>query len=52
VRQEGSGDEATLVLITHTSTEGRHQATFTDLAALDAVKEVRSTIHVEGAPER
>ena len=52
VRQEGSGDEATLVLITHTSTEGQHQATFADLAALDAVKDVRSTIHVEGAPER
>ena len=52
VRQEGSGDEATLVLITHTSTEGRHQATFADLAGLDAVKDVRSTIRVEGAPER
>jgi homoserine dehydrogenase len=52
VRQEGSGDEATLVLITHTSTEGRHQATFAGLAGLDAVKEIRSTIHVEGAPER
>jgi homoserine dehydrogenase len=52
VRQEGSGDEATLVLITHTSTEGRHQATFRDLDGLDAVKEVRSTIRVEGAYER
>ena len=52
VRQEGSGDEATLVLITHTSTEGRHQATFRDLAGLDAVKDVRSTIRVEGAYER
>ena len=52
VRQEGSGDEATLVLITHTSTEGQHQATFRDLAGLDVVKDVRSTIRVEGAPER
>jgi homoserine dehydrogenase len=52
VRQEGSGDEATLVLITHTSTEGRHRATFRDLEDLDVVKSVRSTIHVEGAPER
>ncbi|MFN2589133.1 MAG: homoserine dehydrogenase [Actinomycetota bacterium] len=52
VRQEGSGDEATLVLITHTSTEGRHQATFRDLARLDSVKDVRSTIRVEGAYER
>lgn len=52
VRQEGSGDEATLALVTHTSTEGRHQATFADLADLDVVKSVRSTIRVEGAPER
>jgi homoserine dehydrogenase len=52
VRQEGSGDEATLVLITHTSTEGRHQATFSDLADLGAVKHVRSTMRVEGASER
>ncbi|MDQ3952543.1 MAG: homoserine dehydrogenase [Actinomycetota bacterium] len=52
VRQEGSGDEATLVLITHTSTEGQHQATFRELADLDVVKDVRSTIRVEGAPER
>jgi homoserine dehydrogenase len=52
VRQEGSGDEATLVLITHTSTEGRHQATFRDLAGLESVKDVRSTIRVEGAYER
>ena len=52
VRQEGSGDEATLVLITHTSTEGQHQATFAELADLDVVKDVRSTIRVEGAPER
>ncbi|HEX2294243.1 MAG TPA: homoserine dehydrogenase [Actinomycetota bacterium] len=52
VRQEGSGDEATLVLITHTSTEGRHVATFADLADLDVVKSVRSTIRVEGAQER
>jgi homoserine dehydrogenase len=52
VRQEGSGDEATLVLITHTSTEGRHGATFRDLAGLEVVKSVRSTIRVEGAPEK
>ena len=52
VRQEGAADEATLVLITHTSTEGRHQATFSDLNGLDSVKDVRSTIRVEGAYER
>jgi homoserine dehydrogenase len=51
VRQEGSGDEATLVVITHTAPEGSHQAIFTDLNALDAVKNVESTMRVEGAHE-
>ncbi|HEY7876239.1 MAG TPA: homoserine dehydrogenase [Actinomycetota bacterium] len=51
VRQEGSGDEATLVVITHTAPEGSHQAIFRDLHALDAVKNVESTMRVEGARE-
>jgi homoserine dehydrogenase len=51
VRQEGAGDEATLVLITHTSPEGSHQATFRDLESLEAVKEIASRMRVEGAPE-
>jgi homoserine dehydrogenase len=51
VRQEGSGDEATLVVITHTAPEGRHQAIFGDLHSLDAVKNVESTMRVEGAHE-
>jgi len=51
VRQEGTGDEATLVLITHTATEGQHQATFAELGSLDVVKDIRSTMRVEGAAE-
>lgn len=51
VRQEGSGDQATLVLITHLATEGDHQATFEDLQALDAVKEIASKMRVEGTSE-
>ena len=52
VRQEGSGTEATLVLITHTASEGNHQATFRELRDLDVVEGIESTIRVEGAPER
>ena len=51
VRQEGFGDEATLVLITHTATEGNHQATFKELRDLDVVEDIESTIRVEGAVE-
>ena len=51
VRQEGSGDEATLVVITHTAPEGHHQSIFRDLHSLDAVKNVESTMRVEGAHE-
>ncbi len=52
VRQEGSGEEATLMLITHTASEGSHRATFADLSALPSVKSIDSTIRVEGTQER
>jgi homoserine dehydrogenase len=52
VRQEGFGDEATLVLITHTTSEGAHRATLSDLQALDVVKNVESTMRVVGTEER
>lgn len=52
VRQEGTGDKATLMLITHMSTEGRHRATFEELQSLDAVKEIASRMRVEGTSER
>jgi homoserine dehydrogenase len=51
VRQEGAGDEATLMLITHTATEGAHQATFAKLGELSTVRSIMSSMRVEGAPE-
>lgn len=51
VRQEGSGDRALLVLITHTASEGAHQRTFAELESLGAVKEIYSRMRVEGARE-
>lgn len=51
VRQEGFGDEAVLVLITHAAGEGAHQSTFTDLDRLDVVKRVESRIRVQGTDE-
>lgn len=51
VRQEGFGDKATLALITHTASEGQHQATLAELAGLEVVKSVDSTLRVEGAWE-
>ncbi len=51
VRQEGRGDEATLVLITHTGTEGQHQSTFKELQGLATVDRIDSVMRVEGASE-
>ena len=51
VRQEGRGDEAQLVLITHTGTEGQHQSTFKELQGLAAVDKIESLMRVEGASE-
>jgi homoserine dehydrogenase len=51
VRQEGTGDQATLMLITHLATEGQHQTTFERLQSLDAVKEIASKMRVEGTSE-
>ena len=51
VRQEGSGDEATLALITHTATQGQHLATFKKLEQLAVVKKIDSTMRVVGTSE-
>jgi homoserine dehydrogenase len=51
VRQEGSEDEATLALITHTATEGQHAATFVELQSLESVRAVTSKLRVEGTRE-
>jgi homoserine dehydrogenase len=48
VWQEGRGDEALLVLITHRANEGDLRRTVEDLRSLDVVVEVRSLMRVEG----
>lgn len=51
VRQEGFGDRAQLIVITHAATEGAHRRTFDELRSLDVVKDVESTIRVVGTSE-
>jgi len=46
MEQEGLGDEARLVFITHAATERDLQATLHDLRSLDAVKQVVSMLRV------
>jgi homoserine dehydrogenase len=48
VRQEGHGDDATLVLVTHTATDAALSATVEDLRELDVVRAVASVMRVEG----
>jgi homoserine dehydrogenase len=48
VWQEGTGDDALLVLITHRANEGALQATVAALEGLEPVLEVRSVLRVEG----
>jgi homoserine dehydrogenase len=51
VRQEGFGDEAKLMLITHSATDGDHQKTFRELQTVETVKEIVSRMRVEGTSE-
>ena len=46
VRQEGRGEDATLLLITHETTEARHQAAVEELRGVDVVREVASVLRV------
>ena len=48
VRQEGHGDDATLVLVTHAATDAALAATVSDLRRLDTVRAVSSVLRVEG----
>lgn len=48
VWQEGSGDEATLVFITHRAQEGPFQKTVAELRELSSVRAVGSILRVEG----
>jgi homoserine dehydrogenase len=49
VWQEGHGEEAQIVLVTHREPEHALQACVNDLRTLDAVKEVSSVLRVEAA---
>lgn len=48
VRQEGHGDDATLVVVTHTAPDAALAATVEDLNRLDTVRAVASVMRVEG----
>jgi homoserine dehydrogenase len=48
VRQEGHGDDATLVLVTHEASDEALSATVHDLRRLDVVRAVVSVMRVEG----
>ncbi len=50
VWQEGRGDEATLLLITHEALERQQRAAAAALDGLDVVEEVAAAIRVEGDP--
>ncbi|MGH3716291.1 MAG: ACT domain-containing protein, partial [Micromonosporaceae bacterium] len=48
VRQEGRGDDALLVVVTHQATDSALRATVAELTTLDVVREVASVMRVEG----
>ena len=48
VWQEGAGEEATLVFITHRAQEGAFQKTVEELRELEVVRDVASLLRVEG----
>lgn len=48
VRQEGHGDDATLVLVTHTASDKALRRTVETLRSLDVVRAVTSVMRVEG----
>jgi len=51
VRQEGRGEDATLVLVTHTAPDAALAATVDDLRRLDVVREIASVLRVEGGAD-
>jgi homoserine dehydrogenase len=48
VRQEGRGDDANLLIVTHTAPEAALAATVADVTAMEAVRAVDSVLRVEG----
>jgi homoserine dehydrogenase len=51
VRQVGRGDDAQLVVVTHTAPDAALAATVDGLRTMDAVRQVTSVMRVEGAAE-
>ncbi|TAL14302.1 MAG: homoserine dehydrogenase [Frankiales bacterium] len=49
VRQEGHGDDASLVVVTHTATDSALQGVVEQLRGLDSVRAVASVMRVEGS---
>ncbi len=48
VRQDGHGDDASLVLITHSASDAALSATVEELRELDVVRAVAGVMRVEG----
>jgi homoserine dehydrogenase len=48
VRQDGRGDDASLVLVTHAAADAALAATVEDLRGLDIVRAVAGVLRVEG----
>jgi homoserine dehydrogenase len=48
VHQEGRGEDASLIIVTHTASESALAATVADLQAMEAVRAVDSVMRVEG----
>ncbi|MGI8576509.1 MAG: homoserine dehydrogenase [Nocardioidaceae bacterium] len=51
VRQEGHGDEARLVVVTHLATDAALAETVADLRTVHSVRDVTSVLRVEGVPQ-
>ncbi len=51
VRQEGRGEDAQLVVVSHSATDAQLSATVAALREMDIVREVTSVMRVEGGDE-
>jgi homoserine dehydrogenase len=51
VRQEGRGDDAQLVVVSHEASDAQLSATVEELRTMDTVREVTSVMRVEGVEE-
>jgi homoserine dehydrogenase len=51
VRQEGRGEDAQLVVVTHTAPDAALAATVSALRGMGIVRDVSSVMRVEGGPE-